>query len=65
LAVKRDLGHFVDYIEKMDDIIRKYQMIALGSYFVDKYSTTNIVEVVSTVNFSLANRMENGRTQVI
>src|SRR5271157_702315 len=51
---KRDFGPFVDYIEKMDDIISKYQMIALGSYFVDKYSTTNIVEVVSNRQFSFS-----------
>lgn len=51
---KRDFGPFVDYIEKMDDIISKYQMMVLGSYFVDKYSTTNIVEVVSNRQFSFS-----------
>ncbi len=51
---KKDLGHFVDYMEKMDDIISKYQIIALDSYFVDKCSTTNIVEVVSNHHFSLS-----------
>ena len=51
---KEDWSHFVDYMEKMDGIISKYQMIALGSYFVDKCSTTNIVEVVSNHQFSLS-----------
>ncbi len=51
---KKDWSYFVDYMEKMDGIISKYQMIALGSYFVDKCSTTNIVEVVSNHQFSLS-----------
>ena len=51
---KKDLGHFVDYMEKMDDIISQYQIIALGSYFFDKYITTNIIEVVSSQQFSLS-----------
>ncbi len=51
---KKDWGHFVDYMGKTDDIISKYQIIALGSYFVDKCSTTNIVEVVSNHQFSLS-----------
>jgi len=38
----------------MDDIISQYQIIALGSYFFDKYITTNIIEVVSSQQFSLS-----------
>jgi PAS domain S-box-containing protein len=50
---KEDWGYFVDYMEKMDDIIGKYRMIALGSYFADKYSATEIIEIVSNHQFSL------------
>jgi PAS domain-containing protein len=37
----------------MDDIIGEYRMIALGSYFTDKYSTAEIIEVASNHQFSL------------
>jgi PAS domain S-box-containing protein len=50
---KRDWGSFVDYIRKLDDIICRYRMIALGSYFIDKYSIAEITEVVSNHHFSL------------
>jgi PAS domain S-box-containing protein len=53
---KKDWGYFVDYIRKLDDIIGKYRMIALGSYLVDKYSTIYIVEVVSNHQFSLSKK---------
>jgi len=53
---KKDWGYFVDYIGKLDDIIGKYRMIALGSYLVDKYSTIDIVEVVSNHQFSLSKK---------
>ena len=44
---KKDWDYFVNYMGQMDDIIGKYRMIALGSYFVDKYDTTEIIEIVS------------------
>ena len=50
---KKNWGYFVDYMRKMDDILGKYRMIALGSYFIDKYSAAEIVEVVSNHQFSL------------
>ncbi len=53
---KKDWDYFFDYMEKMDDIISQYQIIALGSYFFDKYITTNIIEVVSCHQFSLSKR---------
>ena len=53
---KKDWGYFVDYMGKMDDIIGKYRMIALGSYFTDKYSTAEIIEVASNHQFSLIKR---------
>jgi PAS domain S-box-containing protein len=40
----------------MDDIIGKYRMIALGSYFIDKYTTAEITEVVSNHQLSLIKR---------
>ena len=33
-------------MEQTDDIIGKYRMIALCSYFLDKYNATEIIEVV-------------------
>jgi PAS domain S-box-containing protein len=53
---KKDWAYLVDYMGKMDDIIGKYQMIALGSYFIDKYSAAEITEVVSNHQFSLIKR---------
>jgi hypothetical protein len=53
---KKDWVYFVDYMGKLDDIIGKYRMIALGSYLVDKYSTIYIVEVVSNHQFSLSKK---------
>jgi PAS domain S-box-containing protein len=43
-------------MEKMDDIIGKYRMIALGSYFIEKYSADEIIEIVSNYQFSLIKR---------
>jgi PAS domain S-box-containing protein len=45
--------HFVDYVGKIDDIIGKYRMLAIGSYFIDKYSVAKITEIVSNHHFSL------------
>ena len=53
---KKDWGYFVDYMGEMDDIIGDYRMIALGSYFIDKYSAAEIIEVVSNHQFSLTKR---------
>ncbi len=50
---KKGWDYFVDHMRKMDDIIGKYRMIALGSYFVDLYSATEILEVVSNHQFSV------------
>jgi hypothetical protein len=43
---KKDWGNFVDYMGKMDNIIGKYRMIALGSYFIDKYSIAAAIPVL-------------------
>lgn len=51
--IKKRWEYFVDHIRKMDDIIGKYRMITLGSYFAEKYSATEIIEVVSNHQFSL------------
>src|SRR5665647_2427151 len=53
---KKDWDYFVNYMGQMDDIIGKYRMIALGSYFVDKYDTTEIIEIVSNHQFSLSKK---------
>jgi PAS domain S-box-containing protein len=53
---KKDWKYFVDYLEKMDEIIGEYRLISLGSYFVDRYSTTEIIEIVSNHQFSLSKR---------
>ncbi len=51
-------GYFVDHMGKMEDTIGKYRMISLGSYFVDKYSTTEIIEVASKHQFTLIKKEE-------
>jgi len=51
-------GYFVDHMGKMEDTIGKYRMISLGSYFVDKYSTTEIIKVVSKHQFTLIKKEE-------
>ena len=53
---KKNWDYFVNYMGKFDDIICKYRMIAMGSYFVDKYSTTEIIEIVSNHQFSLSKK---------
>ena len=53
---KKDWGYFVDYLGKMDEIIGEYRLISLGSYFLDKDSTTEIIEIVSNHQFSLSKR---------
>ena len=53
---EKDSDYFVDYMGKVDDIIGKYRMIALDSYFIDKYSPDEIIEVVSNYQFSLIKR---------
>ena len=53
---KKDWGYYVDYMGELDNIIRKYKMIALGSYFIDKYRIAEITEVVSNHQFSLVKR---------
>ncbi len=55
---KKDWSYFVDYMGKFDDIIYKNRMIVLGSYFVGKYSTTEIIEIVSNHQFSLSKKEE-------
>jgi PAS domain S-box-containing protein len=52
----KDWGYFVDYMGKLDDTIGKYRMIALDSYLVDRYSTIDIVEMVSNHQFSLSKK---------
>jgi PAS domain S-box-containing protein len=54
--IKNRWEYFVDHIRKMDDIIGKYRMITLGSYFVEKYSATEIIEIVSNHQFSLSKK---------
>jgi PAS domain S-box-containing protein len=49
---------FSDHMGKMEDIIEKYRIIALGSYFVDKYSAVEILEIVSKHQFSLIKKEE-------
>ncbi len=50
---KKDWGYFVDYMRKMGNIIGKYRITALDSYFVDRCSIPEVIEVVSNHQFSL------------
>ncbi len=53
---KESWDDFVGYMGKMDAIIGKYRIMALNSYFIDKYSATEIIHVVSHHQFSLIKR---------
>jgi len=50
---KKDWGYFVDYMRKMSDVIYKYRMTALDSYFIDRCNTPEVIEIVSSHQFSL------------
>ncbi|MGB9929513.1 MAG: MEDS domain-containing protein, partial [Methanosarcina sp.] len=53
---KKDWNSFTDYGEKLDSSIGNYQIIALCTYFLDKYSTTEIIDVVLNHQFALIKR---------
>ena len=50
---KMGWGLFVDYIERMENTVGKYQMTVMDLYFVDNYSAIEILEMVSKHQFSL------------
>jgi len=50
---KRTWKNFVDYEQEVNDVINKYQMIALCTYSLDKCGASEIIDVVSNHQFAL------------
>jgi len=53
---KRDWKNFVDYEQEVDDVIGKYQIIAICTYSLDKCEASDIIDVVSNHQFALIKR---------
>lgn len=55
---KKDWNGFVEYEEKIDNIIGNYPMIALCTYSLDRCKTTEAIDVVVNHQFSLVKKEE-------
>ncbi|MGE5456722.1 MAG: PAS domain S-box protein, partial [Methanococcaceae archaeon] len=53
---KEDWNDFVDYEETIDNVIGKYQMIALCTYCLDRCTAAEIIDVVNNHEFALTKR---------
>jgi PAS domain S-box-containing protein len=53
---KEDWNDFVDYEEAVDNIIGKYQMIAMCTYSLDKCNANEVIDVVNNHQFALIKR---------
>ena len=50
---KRDWRNFVDYEEEINNVIGKYKMLAICSYYLDKCGASEIINVVDNHKFAL------------
>lgn len=55
---KEGWNDFIEYEELIDTTIENYQMMALCTYFLEKCSATNIIDVVSNHQFALVKKGE-------
>lgn len=53
---KRMWRDFIDYEKKIDDTIGRSRMIAICSYCIDKFDTSEIIEAANTHQFTLIRR---------
>jgi len=53
---KEDWDDFIDYENKVDDIIDKHHVIALCLYYLDMCNTDEVIDVVSNHQFALIKR---------
>ncbi len=55
---KEDWDDFVDYEEAVDNVIGKYQMIALCTYCLDRCNAAEVIDVVNNHEFAIIKRKE-------
>ena len=60
---RRDWDAFVEYENKIDNVIDSYRMLAVCTYALEKCSSSDILDVVTSHRFSLVRK--EGRWQVI
>ena len=60
---KKDWKRFTDYENEVDNVIRKYQMIAVCTYSLDKCGANEVIDVISHHQFALIRR--EGKWEVI
>ncbi len=56
---KKDWRNFIEYEEKVNNVIDKYRMIAICTYSLDKCGASEVIDVVSTHQFALRKREAN------
>jgi len=56
---ERDWRNFIEYEEKMNNVIDKYRMMAICTYSLDKCGASEVIDVVSTHQFALRKREAN------
>jgi len=60
---KEDWNDFVNYEEELGKILSNYKMIALCTYFLNRYKTDKIIDVIINHQFALIKR--NGKWERI
>jgi len=53
---KRDWKNFVDYEKTVNDVIAKYQMMAVCAYPLDKCGASEVIDIVNNHQFALIKR---------
>lgn len=53
---KKDWGSFTEYERVVNDVIRKYRMLAICAYDVDKCGPIEVIDVISNHQFALIRR---------
>ncbi len=56
---EKDWRNFIEYEEKMNNVIDKYRMMAICTYSLDKCGASEVIDVVSTHQFALMKREAN------
>ena len=50
---KEDWAEFIQYEKEIDNVIGKYNMMAICTYSLDKCSADNVIDVVNNHQFAL------------
>ena len=56
---KKDWRNFIEYEEKINDVIDKYRIMVICTYSLDKCGASEVIDVVSTHQFELRKREAN------